>query len=45
MDPRSIDTFGGSFPAVLLAESCDFDAKKCGCFGGPNKLVHFAEKY
>ena len=44
MDPRSIDTFGGSFPAVLSLESCDFDAEKCGCFEGPNKVVHFSGK-
>ena len=42
MDPRSIDTFGGSFPAVLSLESCGFDAEKCGCFEGPNKVVHFS---
>ena len=41
MNPRSIDTFGGSFPAVLPLESCGFGAKKCGCFGGPKTLVHF----
>lgn len=41
-NPRSIDTFGGSFPAVLSLESCGFGAKKCGCFGGPKTLVHFA---
>ena len=40
-NPRNIDTFGGSFPAVLSLESCDFGAKKCGCFGGPKTLVHF----
>lgn len=44
MDPRSIDTFGGSFPAVLTLESCGFDAEKCGCFEGPNKVVHFSGK-
>ena len=44
MDPRSIDTFGGSFPAVLSLESCDFDVEKCGCFEGPNKVVHFSGK-
>ena len=44
MDPRSIDTFGGSFPAVLSLESCGFDAEKCGCFEGPNKVVHFSGK-
>ena len=42
--PRSIDTFGGPFPAVLLLESCGFGFKKCGCFGGPNKLAHFSGK-
>ncbi len=41
-NPRNIDTFGGSFPAVLSLESCGFGAKKCGCFGGPKALVHFA---
>ena len=41
-NPRSIDAFGGSFPAVLSLESCGFGAKKCGCFGGPKTLVHFA---
>lgn len=40
-NPRNIDTFGGSFPAVLSLESCGFDAKKCRCFGGPKTLVHF----
>lgn len=40
-NPRNIDTFGGSFPAVLSLESCGFGAKKCGCFGGPKTLVHF----
>lgn len=40
-NPRSIDTFGGSFPAVLSLESCGFGAKKCGSFGGPKTLVHF----
>lgn len=44
MDPRSIDTFESSFPAVLSLESCGFDAKKCGCFGGPNQVVHFSGK-
>ena len=44
MDPRSIDTFRGSFPAVLSLESCGFDAEKCGCFEGPNKVVHFSGK-
>ena len=44
MDPRSIDTFGGSFPAVLSVESCGFGVKKCGCSRGPNKLVHFSGK-
>ena len=44
MDPRSIDTFGGSFPAVLSLESCDFDVEKCGYFEGPNKVVHFSGK-
>ena len=44
MDPRNIDTFGGSFPAVLSLESCDFDVEKCGCFEGPNKVVHFSGK-
>ena len=44
MDPRSIDTFGGSFPAVLPSESCDFDVEKCGCFEGSNKVVHFSGK-
>ena len=44
MDPRSIDTFGGSFPAVLSLESRGFDAEKCGCFEGPNKVVHFSGK-
>ena len=44
-DPRNIDTFDGVFPAVLLLESCSFDVEKCGCFRGPNKVVHFAEKY
>lgn len=44
MDPRSIDTFGGSFPAVLSLESCGFDAEKCGCFEGPNKVAHFSGK-
>ena len=43
-DPRNIDTFGGLFPAVLLLESCGFCFEKCGCFGGPNKLVYFAGK-
>ena len=41
MNPRSIDTFGGSFPAVLSLESCGFGAKMCGCFEGPKTLVHF----
>ena len=44
MGPQSIDTFRGPFPAVLLMESCGFVVKKSGCFGGPNKLVHFLEK-
>ena len=43
-DPRNIDTFGGLFPAVLSLESCGFCFEKCGCFGGPNKLVHFSGK-
>ena len=43
-DPRNIDTFGGLFPAVLSLESCGFGCKKCGCFGGPNKVVHFSGK-
>ena len=25
-------------------ESCGFDARKCGCFEGPNKIVHFSGK-
>lgn len=25
-------------------ESCGFDARKCGCFEGPNKVVHFLGK-
>ena len=44
-DSRNIGTFDGVFPAVLLLESCSFDVEKCGCFRGPNKVVHFAEKY
>lgn len=44
MDPRNIETFRGLFPAVLLLESCGFNVKKCGCSGGPNKLVHFSGK-
>ena len=44
MDPRNIDTFRGPFPAVLLLGSCGFNVKKCGCSGGPNKLVHFSGK-
>ena len=39
------DANNGVFPAVLLLESCSFDVEKCGCFRGPNKVVHFAEKY
>ena len=42
--PRNIDTFGGLFPVVFSLESCGFDFKKCGCFGGPNKVVHFSGK-
>ena len=44
-NPRSIDTFGGSFPAVLPLESCGFGAKKRGCFRGPKTLVHFEENH
>lgn len=44
MDPRNIDTFRGLFPVVLLVQSCGFGVKKCGCSGGPNKLVHFSGK-
>ena len=44
-DPRNIDTLSAPFPAVSILESCDFAAKKCGCFGDPKTAVHFAEKY
>ncbi len=43
-DPRSIDTLRAPFPAVLKMESCDFAAKKCGCFGDPKTDVHFLGK-
>ena len=39
------DIFQALFPAVSSRLSCGFAAKKCGCFGGPKQVVHFAEKY
>ena len=39
------DIFQALFPAVSSRFSCGFAAKKCGCFGGPKQVVHFAEKY
>lgn len=43
--PRSIHTFRPQNRRIRATKPQEMAVKICQCFGGPNKVVHFSEKY